>query len=293
MELISCPICNIDSFKHFLTCRDYTVSRETFNLVKCTGCGLVYTNPRPTEQQIGKYYESEDYVSHSNTQKGFINKIYHVVKRKAIKNKIRLIKSLNTPKKNLLDIGCGTGTFIGECQREGWNVLGIEPNEKARLRAIKDYNVKVVNPEGLMLLESNSYSVITMWHVLEHVHTLTKRIEEIYELLNTGGYILIAVPNLTSSDAKYYKNHWAAFDVPRHLYHFSPEVIINLFESKYLKHIKSLPMKMDSFYVSMLSEKYKKSVFQLPRAFIQGLLSNLKAGNDAEKYSSVIYIFQK
>lgn len=291
MEQIICPVCSSDSFKDFLACIDYTVSRETFQLVECTGCGLVYTNPRPTENEMGRYYESEDYVSHSNTHEGLINKIYHQVK-KAIKNKIALLNSLHPKNKVLLDIGCGTGSFIGECKKQGWSVLGVEPNEKARKAAIADYNIQVIEQDNL-LKDKNTFSIITMWHVLEHVHQLKKRIAEIYDLLIPEGYVLIAVPNYTSYDSQFYKNYWAAYDVPRHLYHFAPQVIKSLFEKSNLKHIKSIPMKMDSFYVSMLSEKYKMSSLQLAKAFIQGLKSNFKAGNDAEKYSSVIYIFQK
>lgn len=292
-ELKNCPICGSTALKTYNNAIDYTVSRETFTIVKCLACNLHFTNPRPASKTIGKYYESEDYISHSNTTTGIVNKIYHLAKKIAINNKIKLIESLNLKNRNLLDIGCGTGSFLGEISKNKWIVTGIEPNEAARKIAISNFNLKVVPETEINTFRSDSFSVITLWHVLEHVHELRTKITEINNLLIPGGYAIIAVPNYTSWDAQHYKEYWAAFDVPRHLYHFSPEVIKDLFEKNGFTHYKSLPMKMDSFYVSMLSEKYKKSTFGIFKSLINGFRSNINAKNDAEKYSSVIYIFKK
>jgi len=292
-HLSECPICSGTAFEPFLQCRDYTVSNEEFKIVSCKQCGFKFTNPRPDQGSIGKYYESQDYISHSNTKSGFVNKLYHFIKNIAIKNKIDLIKDLHPDKKTILDIGCGTGSFLGEIKKVGWEVYGIEPSLKAREIAISDYSITVKAELNLEKFEGRTFSVITMWHVLEHVHELKKKIAEIYSLLETGGYAIIAVPNNTSWDAKHYNSYWAAYDVPRHLSHFSPDNIKNLFYKHELNHLKSLPMKFDSYYVSMLSEKYKKSSMGLIKAFINGWKSNNKAGKNAEKYSSVIYIFRK
>jgi SAM-dependent methyltransferase len=292
-ELKQCPNCGGKDFKPFLNCIDYTVSKESFSIVSCINCALNFTNPRPGEDSIGKYYESDDYISHSNTNEGLINKIYHLVKKRAINQKIRIIEDLKPQSKKILDIGCGTGAFIAEISKSDWYVAGIEPNQKAREFAIKNYSVNVFEENKIAELKNESFTIITMWHVLEHVHRLNSRIQEIYNILETGGYAIIAVPNYTSWDAKHYNEFWAAYDVPRHLYHFSPDVIKKTFGKKNMIHIKSLPMKMDSFYVSMLSEKYKNSSFQMIKAFMNGLISNITAKNDPEKYSSVIYIFQK
>lgn len=288
-----CPICRASSFKPILKCRDYSISKEEFEIVQCLTCGLRITNPRPDAQSIGKYYESEDYVSHSNTQKGLINKLYHIAKKKAIKNKISLIESLNPSGKALLDIGCGTGSFIGEIQKKGWTVLGVEPNEGARKIARKNYSIDVIPDNEIINQKVGSFNVITLWHVLEHVHNLRDRVEEIKKLLSTNGLAIIAVPNPESWDAKHYGKFWAAYDVPRHLYHFSPVQIKKLFSEVGFVHLKSFPMKMDSYYVSMLSEKYQSRSLGMIKAAINGFLSNLKAKNDAEKFSSVIYVFQK
>jgi 2-polyprenyl-3-methyl-5-hydroxy-6-metoxy-1,4-benzoquinol methylase len=294
MEKISnCPNCQFDQLLPFLECIDFTVTKEKFSIKACGQCGFKVTSPRPALTEIGRYYDSADYVSHSNTTKGLINKLYHIVKKRAIAQKIRLIETLHPSTKEILDIGCGTGAFLNEIRKCGWTVTGIEPDLKTREFCRQTLNLNVFEESHLSEIPAESYSIITMWHVLEHVHSLENRIADLYRLLKKGGYAIIAVPNYLSFDANYYKEFWAAYDVPRHLYHFSPDIIKNLFKQKQFTHLKSLPMKMDAFYVSMLSEKYKNSTFQIPRAIFSGLRSNLHAGNNAELYSSVIYIFRK
>jgi 2-polyprenyl-3-methyl-5-hydroxy-6-metoxy-1,4-benzoquinol methylase len=292
-ELFQCPICDTYKLSHYLNCLDYTVSNESFNIVSCDQCGHKFTNPRPEPGKIEKYYESESYVSHSDTKAGLINKIYHTVRKAAIRSKINLLNTLSVTERKVLDIGSGTGAFLGAAKTEGYEVAGIEPNEKARQSAYENYSIKTFAEDHLQSISKDSIPIITMWHVLEHVHNLKSRVQEIAQILKPGGYAIIAVPNHISADAAHYKEFWAAFDVPRHLHHFSPATIKNLFLKSGLNHIKSLPMKFDSFYVSLLSEKYKKSSLQYARAFTYGFLSNMKAKKDAEKYSSVIYIFQK
>lgn len=290
-RLTECPICRGKQFDLFLKCRDYTVSNEIFEIVSCHACDFKFTNPRPDSGSIGKYYESQEYVSHSNTTAGFINKLYHIIKGRAIKNKIRLVEDLEPQNKKILDIGCGTGSFLGAIKNVGWNVTGIEPNSKARKTAIDDFGIRVL--EGLNQIPQEKFSVITMWHVLEHVHGLQAQVKKINALLEPKGLAIIAVPNYISWDAIHYQSGWAAYDVPRHLYHFSPKAIKSLFSENGFEHIQSKPMKFDSFYVSLLSEKYKGSIFGPIKAFINGLHSNIKASGNAENYSSVIYIFRK
>ena len=292
-NLFACPKCKNSNFKPFLQCVDYTVTKEKFNIISCKQCGFKFTNPRPDNKLIHKYYESENYISHSNTNSGIFNKLYHYIKKIAIKNKISIIEELQPKNKTLLDIGCGTGSFLGTIKAKGWNVKGIEPNEKARNTAIETHSINVLDETELINLPKNSFSFVTLWHVMEHVHNIKQRTNEIYNLLETGGYAIIAVPNHTSWDAKHYGEYWAAYDVPRHLSHFSPQTIKELFKDSNLEHVKSLPMKFDSYYVSLLSEKYKNSFLQPLKALLIGLYSNLKANNNPENYSSVIYIFQK
>ena len=291
-NLTTCPVCGGESSKKVMDCIDYTVSRETFSIVQCTKCGFKYTNPRPDDKEIGKYYESEEYVSHSNSKKGLINTVYHWVRNYSLRKKVELINN-QAKKGNLLDIGCGTGEFLSTAVANGWKGQGIEPNDKARNQAISNHKLNVLPESGIASLQNNNFDVITMWHVLEHVHTLNERVLEIYALLKPGGKAIIAVPNCTSYDASVYGKEWAAYDVPRHLYHFTPETMKALFRKHKMDFVQSYPMKFDSFYVSMLTEKNVHKQNRLLPAFANGFKSNLKTKNDAEKYSSVIYVFVK
>lgn len=297
-NLTNCPLCGGTSFKKILDCLDYTVSRETFSIVECPDCSLKFTNPRPDEKEIGRYYESEEYVSHSNSKKGLINTIYHWVRNYSLNQKVSLINGeldqhSKSGDKLLLDIGCGTGEFLATAVKNGWIGKGIEPNTKAREQAILNHKLDVTDESGINTLQTGSFNVITMWHVLEHVHRLNERIEELYKLLKPGGKAIIAVPNCVSLDAKIYAENWAAYDVPRHLYHFTPVTIKELFKRHQFNFKHAYPMKFDSFYVSMLTEKNMNGKNNFPAAFMNGLKSNLKAKNDAEKFSSVIYVFVK
>ena len=292
MNTISnCPLCKGTSFEKHLICKDYSVSKEDFTVVKCSSCGFTFTNPIPEENQLGRYYESEDYISHSNTSKGIVNKLYQIVRNFTLKKKVKLLGTLSNGK-NLLDIGCGTGEYLNQAQQSGYQTKGIEPSSVAREQAIKNFRLSVSEEGEIKRIEDKSFDFITMWHVLEHVYHLNDRIKELKRILKNDGYLIIAVPNHESYDAKHYKEYWAAYDVPIHLYHFTPNTIKKLFENHGLSLHKTLPMKFDSFYVSMLSEKYMNGKVNLVKAFLIGLISNLKGKKD-ETYSSQIYIFKK
>lgn len=289
----SCPICEGKEFDEKLNCVDYTVSQKTFNILQCESCGFQFTNPIPLETEIGKYYESEEYISHSNTSKGIINKLYQTVRNITLQQKLKLINRL-VKGKQLLDIGCGTGEFLKICKDNGYDVKGIEPSVNAQKFAVENYKLDVYSEEKIKEFTPNSFDLITMWHVLEHVYHLKERVEELKKLIVKNGVLIVAVPNHNSYDAEYYKEYWAAYDVPRHLYHFSPTDIKNLFEPNGFVLEEVLPMKFDSYYVSMLSEKYKRGKVNLLKAFQVGLKSNLKASNaESPKYSSQIYILRK
>lgn len=287
----NCPICGAPKFTAFLTCQDNTGSDESFNVVKCDSCNFAFTNPIPLEAEIGKYYESDEYISHSNTSKGLVNFLYQKVRNYTLDKKVGLLKKLSSGR-NLLDVGCGTGEFLGRSFAHGFSVTGIEPSESAKQQAIDNFKISVEGEKHLATLESDSFDFITMWHVLEHVYHLNDRMAELKRLVKREGHILIAVPNLKSYDAKKYKEHWAAYDVPRHLYHFSEQDIKTLAQKHGLKVMQTLPMKFDSFYVSLLSEKYKNGKSNLLSAFCTGLQSNIKARSRGG-YSSQIYVLKK
>jgi 2-polyprenyl-3-methyl-5-hydroxy-6-metoxy-1,4-benzoquinol methylase len=267
---------------------DFTVSHEKFQLLYDAGLDLLHTYPQPELEMLGKYYESEDYISHTDSKRSLFEKAYHLVKKRALNQKIKLIETQQPNKGNLLDMGCGTGDFLQLAQQNGWQVQGIEPNEKAR---------QIAASKGVTFISGTSeavdqhYDAITLWHVLEHLPNLQQQIKELKRLLKPNGTLVIAVPNYKSFDAGYYKQFWAAFDVPRHLWHFSKTSIQRLAEQEGMEVIAVRPMKFDSFYVSLLSEKYKTGKMNYLKAFFIGLYSNWK-GSQTSEYSSHIYIIK-
>jgi 2-polyprenyl-3-methyl-5-hydroxy-6-metoxy-1,4-benzoquinol methylase len=279
---------DVSNKKHFLTVTDYSVSKETFELYYDQDLDLLITSPQPSPENLGRYYESNDYISHTDSKRSLFEKAYHFVKGIALKNKLNLINNCSSIKGNLLDIGAGTGDFLLTAKQNGWNTIGVEPSEKAKGIAIGK-GIKFSNSTNE--LESNSFNVITMWHVLEHVPNLDLQIKELKRLIKPNGTIIIAVPNFKSYDAKYYGKFWAAFDVPIHFWHFSKTAIKLLFEKENVKLEKVLPMKFDSFYVSLLSEKYKNGKMNFVKAIWIGLLSNIKANRSSE-HSSHIYVLK-
>lgn len=289
-----CPICSSSELIPFLDCKDYYASGEEFHLVKCKSCEFALTQDFPSEEIIGKYYNVPDYISHSDTHKGIINKLYHIARAIALKSKAKtIIKYSNKKTATLLDIGCGTGYFLNKMKQKKWIVTGIEKDEGARKYAKSKFDLDTHAHDYLFQLSDKQKDVITMWHVLEHVEKLNETLAKIYQVLKENGTLIIALPNKDSFDAKAYSNHWAAYDVPRHLWHFSP----NDFELLANKHNFSLvdikPMYFDAFYISMLSEKYKGTGLATFIGLTKGGIYFLRSLFNKNKCSSVIYILQK
>jgi 2-polyprenyl-3-methyl-5-hydroxy-6-metoxy-1,4-benzoquinol methylase len=278
---------NTTNLKTYLKVKDHSVSGETFELLYNPDYDMLITHPQPSLDNLPRYYESPDYISHTDGKRSFFEKLYHFIKKIALSNKLKLINA-HSNQGALLDIGAGTGEFLSVAKNNGWNVTGIEPSPKAK--AIAE-NKGVSFVPNLDSISSQSFDVITMWHVLEHVPDLDHQINELKRIVKPNGTIIIAVPNFNSFDAKHYGKFWAAFDVPIHFWHFSKTAIQKLFKEKNLNLIEVLPMKFDSFYVSLLSEKYKSGKLNFIKAFFIGLKSNWKAKRNLE-YSSHIYIFK-
>ncbi|MBW1297551.1 class I SAM-dependent methyltransferase [Aquimarina litoralis] len=277
-----------NKLEFYLICKDHTVSREKFELYKDEEHDMLMTLPKPSSDTLGKYYESEDYISHTDAKRTVFENLYHIVKKYSLRKKVRLISGLHQSSGALLDLGAGTGDFLIEAKRKNWKVVGVEPNDQAKVLA---KNKGIVLESDTSTLPDNNFDVITMWHVLEHVPDVHLQIKELKRLLKPNGYLIIAVPNFKSYDAEYYKSYWAAYDVPRHLWHFSREAIKSLFEKEKIQLQKTKPLIFDSFYVSLLSEKYKNGKMNFLRAFWVGLISNLK-GIRSKQYSSHIYILK-
>lgn len=289
-----CPVCHSPEIKEIMVLKDLSVSGESFPLVKCGHCSLVFTQDVPDQEDIMPYYKSEQYVSHTDTYRGLINRLYHVVRKFTLKRKRNLIlKTLDLSAGSILDVGSGTGGFLNVMKTGGWEIAGIEPDQTAQENALRLHGIQSFPPEALQSLPHESFDAITLWHVLEHVHDLNKEMQQFRQLLKKDGRIFIAVPNHQSYDAFFYKTFWAAWDVPRHLYHFSPPAMRFLAEQNGFRVEKILPMWFDSFYISMLSEKYRHGKNNLIRAVSVGFISNLKVWKNKQKCSSLIYVLER
>lgn len=277
---------------HNFTVKDHSVSGEEFQLVFDEILEMYKTEPQPSLDKLPTYYDSEDYISHTDTQRNLFEKIYHWVRSYMLSKKMLLVSQhTKSDSKKLLDIGCGTGDFLTMAQKYKWEISGVEPDKQARKIAAEKTNIKIHNNDWLTQIPNHSIDAITMWHVLEHVPNLEEQIATLKRIIKPNGTIFIAVPNFNSHDATHYKEFWAAYDVPRHLWHFSQNSIKALFQKENLKVVKVLPMKFDAYYVSLLSEKHKTGKMNPVKAFYRGFVSNFKAMTTSE-YSSLIYVIQ-
>lgn len=276
----------------YLSVKDHSVSGETFKLLYNPELEMLETFPQPAPGLLPKYYQSKDYISHTDAKRNLFERTYHIIKSIALKRKLKLINSLTSEGKELLDIGCGTGDFLQIAQQNNWNVTGTEPNQDARAIANKKTNNSVFDADQLTKFHKKQFDVITLWHVLEHLTDLEEHISIINGLLKPDGALIIAVPNYKSFDAIHYNSYWAAYDVPRHLWHFSKASISKLAIKEKMIVGKICPMKFDAFYVSLLSEKYKSGSMNVFKAFLVGMQSNFKARSSGE-YSSLIYHLKK
>lgn len=284
--LDQCPLCSSEHYNSVIQSKDFTVSQEDFNIVACESCGFKFTNPRPPVAELGLYYESEDYISHANTANSIVNFIYKIARNFTLRWKYNIFKKEKLTK-TLLDYGCGTGEFLNYCKNKGWQIDGVEPNAKARQQAssINHQDIKT----SLAEIDNAPYQVITLWHVLEHIPDLNETFKTLKGMLAPQGLMLVAVPNCSSYDAQVFQEHWAAYDLPRHLYHFTQKSMQKMMTNHGMDIVKVLPMKLDAYYVSLLSNKIKYGKNKLIKSFITGLYSNSYALINKE-YSSLIYL---
>jgi 2-polyprenyl-3-methyl-5-hydroxy-6-metoxy-1,4-benzoquinol methylase len=289
--LQECPICNSEEFTPWLVSNDYFLSGEEFTIVRCKQCGFLFTNPRPTEQGSKRYYESKDYISHSNASGGAFEKLYQLVRKITIRKKVNLVNGF-VSEGRILDIGCGTGTFLNAIRNKGFSATGIEPNKSAREYASSNFGLQVFEALNAGQFPPKSFTVITLWHVLEHIYPLDETFKEMHRLLDDSGVLVIALPNPESMDARMYERFWAGYDLPRHIYHFTPATAAQLFFKYGFSVAAVLPMHFDSFYVSLLSEKYKTGTMNYFRAISNGVRSNISASFTGNNFSSLIYILR-
>ncbi|MBQ0129877.1 MAG: methyltransferase domain-containing protein [bacterium] len=286
-----CPWCQSEKAHTHLSLKDYFLTQESFDIIVCEDCGLLYTTPKPSDEKLGDYYKSEAYYSHQENKKGFIPRVYEAVKSVNLKHKIAIATQGKEPGR-LLDIGCGVGDFLHYAEQNGWQCTGAEPSEDASSIAKKRIKAEIMLPKDLEKLPDESFDVITMWHVLEHVSDLQWQVNQLNRLLKKGGRLVIALPNFRSYDAQYYKDKWAAYDVPRHLNHFSQDSIAKIFNINGLIQNPTQKLVWDAFYISFMSEKYRQKSLPLLRGIYRGMISNLRARKSGE-WSSLVYVFEK
>ncbi len=287
-KLDVCPACKHPKFNNYLICEDHTVTGESFALVQCSNCSLIFTNPRPSLDSLGKYYAHVDYISHSNSTRGLLHMAYKLVRQVTLRRK-RLLIEKYVPTGHLLDFGCGTGHFLQHCQKNQWLIHGVEIDDQTRARAQSRLGITL---DADLSLRKDKYDAITAWHVIEHVYDLKGTLKTLRKRLKKDGYLFVALPNPSSQDALHYKSHWAGYDVPRHLYHFTPESFIRLIKKHRFLHVDTLPMTFDAYYLSFLSERYRAGKNRYLAGFRAAQQSNRSADITGE-FSGLIYILTK
>lgn len=288
----TCPICNSNQITFLFNCQDKVSSGELFAISECKTCTIRFTSSRPTEKESGIYYQSDQYVSHTDDKGGLILMLYRKIRAINLNWKVNIINKLLPTKGKLLDYGCGLGSFLNHAHKDGWKTTGMDISQEARTIVKKRFGIEVLPNENLIKSHHDPYHIITLWHVLEHVYPIHETIEAFSKNLEANGYILLALPNHLSHDAKKYKQWWDAYDVPRHIWHFNKKSIDILMSGHGFKHVKTLPMKYDGYYVSIRSEMHLGSKFYFIKGMFTGVLSHLKALKTKE-YSSQLYIYQK
>lgn len=295
--IAKCPVCDSENFEPHLRCEDHAVSREIFSIAKCNHCQLLLTSPRPNNDQMPRYYASPAYTSHIGTAATLLDRAYLSVRAFTLKWKTNVVQSNmhHSTGKRLLDFGCGTGEFLRTAKSQGWDITGMEPAQQARSNAAPNIAGSIKSSLQQVVEENKPFDAITLWHVLEHIDDLNSTLQQLKTLLKDSGTMFIAVPNHTSWDGKHYKENWAAYDVPRHLWHFAPDNMKALLAHHSLQVTKLIPMRLDAYYICLLSEKYIANSLTIPglfKAFLNGCRSNF-AARKTKNYSSIIYVVTK
>jgi SAM-dependent methyltransferase len=294
IHLASCPLCRSESqIREIFTAFDHTASHQHFPIWHCRNCSVRFTQDIPGPESMGPYYQSDQYISHTDTRSGMINRLYHMVRKRTLRTKLGwVVQAYGRKKGKILDMGCGTGAFLQTMKNKGWDVTGLEPDAGARQKALDQYGLSLLESSQFGSLGEKSFGVITLWHVLEHIHGLHATMDDLIRLLHPQGVLIIAVPNYTSLDAAHYGSHWAAYDVPRHLYHFSPASMQYLVDNHGLVLVDSHSMIYDAFYVSMLTEKYLNRPFGVLRGISTGIRSSVNALYNPDRCSSIVYVLK-
>jgi len=266
--------------------KDYLISNERF-VIKEVKNGLLKTTPNISDSEIYKYYSSGDYLSH-NRSVSFLSLIYTFASKYMLKRKADLISKYINTGDCFLDFGCGIGELVLKMKSRGFVSCGVENNLNAYNACLKK-NISVF--KDLISLKSK-FNLISCWHSLEHLSDFTTTLSMFNKLINKNGYLIVAVPNHESFDSKYYGKFWAGYDVPRHRFHFNKDALIRIVEDSNFEMIDSSPMFLDAFYISILSEKYKKNFFSFFKGVLIGTVSTFSY-LITKNASSHYFVFKK
>lgn len=245
----SCFFCGSHDIGSSIASVERLSKKETFHIATCGACGMKRTIDAPALKDIGTYYAHESYVSHTGVRVWPLR----VLRTLRLWLRAHMISSFFQRKGSLLDIGCGVGDFAALIQKQGWNVLCIEPDESTRQKAQKQYKLDVRDVSALAHLPEATFDVITLWHVLEHMYDPLQTGATVKRLLNSEGVCIVAVPNAEAYSAEHYGCNWVAYDVPRHVSHFRSRDIHTWAERSGLEVIRQSSVPLDEFFCCLKS----------------------------------------
>ena len=290
-----CPICGHNEFEKVYDLDDYKITQETFSLQKCTHCTLIYTVDPPLGDNIGRYYESDDYLEHSNRKNDLFSRMYGWGRDLMFGYKYGILKKLGSEKK-ILDIGAGSGYFLNFMRGKGYSVTGIEMSERARNHAKEVHNLDI-HPDEMFHNKAfkEKFDIISLWHVMEHLYDLNQVVKRFDELLNPNGHLVIALPNYNALEVEIYKKYWNGWDVPRHLWHFSPQSLKHLMNNHGFEIERMKMMPLDPLFNTLLTNKYRQgnAVMNVLRMCTVGVMSLISGLFNVEKASSIIYVIKR
>lgn len=289
-----CPICGASGQTPYANCTDFMVSKESYYLLRCPSCGVVYTLDPPSENELRRYDKLSLKLKLGDAPKSLMEKLYYHVRARMLRKKAKIIETYAyRTSGSLLNYGAKTGYFSHRMERRGWKVTSLERYHEERLFSLEMFHHRMMDMSELDKLHAGTFDVITMWHVFEHMHHPHELLDRFYELLRPGGVLVMACPNIRSTDAMYYGPYWAAYDVPRHLWHFDPVSLAQLLHRHGFTLMHHERMPFDSFYISILSEKHMRHKMAFLRGMWEGLRSWRISITHRGKSSSLIYVFRK
>ncbi len=295
-----CPLTGSAETRFICHAVDTACSGETFEIWEDTASGIRFTHPAPGPDEIGRYYEFDAYLSHGTEHAGITGKLYASVRNMMLSRKYRMLNPLPSVSESssfrMLDIGCGDGTFAGYCAQKNpdWEIFGVEPSASAAETAKQRVGNLQLYTSAQDVPADKPFHLVTAWHALEHIHDLNDMMRHVHNLLEPNGIFCVALPNFRSRDCERYKNSWAAYDVPRHLWHFSPEAFTAFARKHGFTLLRKHRLPFDPFYVSLLSEPSERSFIR--RGFSAGFAataSTISSLADIDRSSSVTYVLKK